>query len=88
MSPLLLRPSCTRFIFSSHPYSVQLSNTRVNQYSQSFIPGKLLNSLLASVFPSSYDLTSFKKKVSRYIPDFWITLMIFKLTGNQVGLFF
>ncbi|MPC23409.1 hypothetical protein E2C01_016454 [Portunus trituberculatus] len=33
MPPILLQPCCTRRSFSSHPYSVQLSNTRVNQYS-------------------------------------------------------
>ncbi|MPC30754.1 hypothetical protein E2C01_024023 [Portunus trituberculatus] len=58
------------FSSSSHSYSVQLSNTRVNQYSQLFIlfSGKLWNSLPASVFPSSYDLTSFKREVSRHLP--------------------
>ncbi|MPC16970.1 hypothetical protein E2C01_009814 [Portunus trituberculatus] len=69
MSPLLLRPRCTRHSSSSHPYSVLLPNGRVNQYSQSFIPfsGKLWNSLPVSVFPTSYDLTSFKRKVSRHL---------------------
>ncbi|MPC53527.1 hypothetical protein E2C01_047422 [Portunus trituberculatus] len=65
MPPLLLWPHYTRLSSSSHPYSVQLSNIRVNHYFQSFIPfsGKLWNSPPASVFPSSYDLTSFKRKV-------------------------
>ncbi|MPC28722.1 hypothetical protein E2C01_021931 [Portunus trituberculatus] len=59
MPPILLCPSCTRLYSSSHPYSVQLSDTRVNQYSPSFIPlsGKLWISLPSSVFLSSYDLT-------------------------------
>ncbi len=38
MPPLLPRPRCTRLSSFSHPYSVHLSNARVNQYSQSFIP--------------------------------------------------
>ena len=40
--PTLPRPRCTR-LSSSHPYSVHLSNTRVNQYLHSFIhyTGKL-----------------------------------------------
>ncbi|MPC20807.1 hypothetical protein E2C01_013767 [Portunus trituberculatus] len=71
-SPLLLRPRCTRFPSSSNPYIVQPSNTRVNHYSQSFIPftGKLWNSLPASVFPYSYDLTSFKRGVKTFVPGF------------------
>ena len=31
-------PRCTRLSTSSHPYSVHLSNVRVNQYLYSFIP--------------------------------------------------
>ena len=70
MPPPLLRPRCTRLSTLSHPYSVQLSNARVNQYSHSFIPftGKLWNSLPFAVFPSSYDLNSFKREVSRHLP--------------------
>ncbi|MPC82686.1 hypothetical protein E2C01_077366 [Portunus trituberculatus] len=69
MPPILLRPRCTRLSSSFHPFSVQLINTRVNQYSQSFIPFtvKLWNCLPASVFPSSYDLTSSKTEVSRHL---------------------
>ncbi|MPC29407.1 hypothetical protein E2C01_022637 [Portunus trituberculatus] len=67
--PLFLRPRCTKLSSSFHPYSAQPSNTRVNQYSQSFIPfpDKLWISLPASVFPSSYDLTSFKREVSGHL---------------------
>ena len=75
--PLLPRPYCTRLASSSQPYSVHLSNARVNQYFQSFIPfsGKLWNSLPASVFPPAYDLNCFKREVSRHLsPSFgaWI----------------
>ena len=73
MPPLLPRPHCTRLASSSHPYFVHLSNARVNQYSQSFIPfsGKLWNSLPASVFPPAYDLNCFKREVSRHLFHFF-----------------
>ncbi|MPC66742.1 hypothetical protein E2C01_060893 [Portunus trituberculatus] len=53
--PPLLQSRCTSLSSSSHPSSVLLSNANVNQYSQTFIPfpGKLWNSLPASVFTSS-----------------------------------
>ena len=61
MPPLIPCFRCTRLSTSSHPYSVHLSNARVNQYLQSFIPytGKLWNSLPMSVFPPAYDLNCF-----------------------------
>ena len=37
MPPPLLRPRCTRFSTSSHPYSIYLSNAGINQYLHSFI---------------------------------------------------
>ncbi|MPC28612.1 hypothetical protein E2C01_021820 [Portunus trituberculatus] len=69
MPPLLLQPCCTRLSSSFNPYSVQLFNTQVSKYSHSFIPfsGKLWNSLPTSVFPSSYNLTYFKREVSRHL---------------------
>ena len=63
MPPPLPRPRCTR-LSTSHPYSVYLSNARINQYLNSFIPytGKLWNSLPMSVFPPAYDLTLSKEE--------------------------
>ena len=62
MSPPLPGPRCTRLSTCSHPYSVHLSNARVNQYLHSFIPftGKVCNSLPLT----AYDLKSFKRGVS------------------------
>ena len=70
MPPLLPQPRCTRLASSSHPYSVYLSNARVNQYFQSFIPfsGKLWNSLPASVFPPAYDLNCSREKYQDTYP--------------------
>ena len=58
--PVFLQPHYTRLSSSSHPYSVQFSNARVNPYSQSFIPFscKLWNSLPASVSTTSYGFNS------------------------------
>ena len=68
MPPFLLRPRYTKLSTFSHPYSVHLSNARVNQYLHSFIPdtGKLWNSLTLSVFLPAYYLKSIKKGVSRH----------------------
>merc|ERR1711980_19460 len=38
MPPPLRRPHCTSLSTYSHPFSVQLSNARVNQHLHSFIP--------------------------------------------------
>merc|ERR1711980_53063 len=67
--PPLRRARNTRQASNSHPFSVQLSNTRVNRYSQSFMykTGQLWNCLPLSVFPSVYDLQSFKRNVSRHL---------------------
>ena len=69
MPPPLPRPRRTRLSTFSHPYSVHLTNARVNQHLHSFIPftGKLWNSLPCSVFPPAYDLNSFKRGVSRHL---------------------
>jgi hypothetical protein len=71
MPPPLPRPRRTRLSTLSHPYSIHLPNSRVNQHLHSFIPftGKLWNSLSDSVFPPSYDLNSFKRGVSRHLPN-------------------
>ena len=56
-------------LFISHPYSIHLSNAKVNQYLHSFIPytSKLWNSLPLSVFIPAYDMNFFKRGVSRHL---------------------
>ena len=68
MPPSLPWPHCTSRS-TSHPYSVHLYNARVNQYLHSFVPytGKLWDSITLCVFPSAYDLNSFKRGVSRHL---------------------
>ena len=67
--PPMRRARNTRLAANSHPYSVQLSNARVNRYSQSFMhaTGQLWNCLPQSVFPSVFNLQSFKCSVSRHL---------------------
>ena len=89
--PMIPRPRCTRLASSSHPYSDHLSNARVNQYFQPFIPfsGKLWNSLPSSVFPSAYDLNSFKREVSRHLShSFGSWIWTLPWTCTSMGFFF
>ena len=69
MFPPLRRARNTRLATHSHPFSVQLSNARVNRYFQSFFytTGKLWNSLPYSIFPAHFNLQSFKRNVSRHL---------------------
>ena len=64
--PPLRRVGGTRLSANSHSFSVQLSNPRINKFSQSYFyyASQLWNSLPSSVFPFSYDLNCFKRRVS------------------------
>ncbi len=59
----------TRLSTHAHPYTIQTPYARANQHFHSYIPftGKLWNSPPSSVFPLAYDLTSFKKSISRHL---------------------
>ena len=68
MPPPLRRVGGTRLSTQSHPYSVHISNPRLNRFSDSFFytTSKLWNNLPTNVFPLSYDLHLFKLRVSRH----------------------
>ena len=67
--PPLRRPRTTRQANSSHAFSVQLPSTRIVRHSRSFInsTAQLWNNLPSSVFPSSYNLQSFKCRISAHL---------------------
>ena len=67
--PPLRRPRNTRQASHSHRYSVEISNPRLNCCNDCFFPStsKLWNSLPEAVFPVSYDLSSFKRKVYHHL---------------------
>ena len=69
MPPPLRRPCSTRLSSNSHLHSVQLSNPRINRYSQAFIysTGSLWNTLPQTIFPPNYDLHTFKRRVSGHL---------------------
>ncbi|KAL7645491.1 UNVERIFIED_CONTAM: hypothetical protein RMT77_003877 [Armadillidium vulgare] len=67
--PQLRRARATRPSTQSHPFSVQLSDPRLNHYAQSYIysTGKVWNILPSSVFQTSFDLHTFKRRVSGHV---------------------
>merc|ERR1711980_17473 len=69
--PPLPRPRSTRQAISSHSYCVRLSNERISRHSQSFIPttSRVWNSLPQSVFPDSFNISMFKRRVCQHLRD-------------------
>ena len=67
--PPLARPRATRQSVQSHSYAVQLQNSRIERYSRSFFPATsvLWNNLPQAVFPSQYNLQSFKCNINRLL---------------------
>ena len=67
--PPLRRARATRLSTHSHPFSVQLSDPRLNRYAHSFIysTGKVWNTLPSSIFPTSFNLYTFKRRVSGHV---------------------
>src|ERR1700755_230901 len=67
--PPLRRARATRLSTQSHPFSVQLSDPRLNCYAHSYMysSSKVWSTLPSSVFPSSFDLHTFKRRVSDHV---------------------
>ena len=69
--PPLARPRSTRQATFAHNYCVELSNARINRFSDGFFPSTshLWNSLPSAVFPASFNLPSFKRQVYHHLRD-------------------
>ncbi|KAL7645599.1 UNVERIFIED_CONTAM: hypothetical protein RMT77_003985 [Armadillidium vulgare] len=63
------RARATRLFTQSHPFSVQLSDPRLNRYAHSYMysTDKVWNTLPLSVFPTFFDLYTFKRRVSGHV---------------------
>ena len=66
LPPPLRRPRATRLATQSHPFCVQLSYPRLGLYMNSFMytMSEVWNRLPSSVFPTTFDLPTFKRRVS------------------------
>ncbi|KAL7647784.1 UNVERIFIED_CONTAM: hypothetical protein RMT77_001393 [Armadillidium vulgare] len=69
ISPPLRRARATRLSTQSHSFSIQFSHPRLNRYAQSYMysTGKFWNTFPSSIFPTSYDLHTFKRRVSFHV---------------------
>ena len=69
--PPMAWPRSTRQATFAHSYCVELSNARINQFSDGFFPSTshLWNSLPSSVFPASFNLPPFKMQVYHHLRD-------------------
>ena len=69
--PPMARPRSTRQATFAHNYCVELSNARINRFSDGFFPSTshLWNSLPSAVFPASFNLPSFKRQVYHHVRD-------------------
>ena len=67
--PPMARPHSTRQATFAHNYCAELSNARINRFSDGFFPSTshFWNSLPSSVFPASFNLPSFKRQVYHHL---------------------
>ena len=67
--PPMARPRSTPQATFAHNYCVELSNARINRFSDGFFPSTshLWNSLPSSVFPAPFNLPSFKRQVYHHL---------------------
>ena len=67
--PPITRPRSTRQATFAHNYCVELSNVRINRFSDGFFPStsRLWTSLPSSVFLASFNLPSFKRQVYHHL---------------------
>ena len=71
--PPMVRPRSTRQATFGHNYCVELSNARINRFSDGFFhsTSRLWNSLPSSVFQTSFNLPSFKRQVYHHLRTRW-----------------
>ena len=69
--PPMARPCSTRQATFAHNYCVELSNARINRFSDGFFTSTshLWNSPPSSVFSASFNLPSFKRQVYHHLRD-------------------
>ena len=71
MPPPLPRPRNTRQTSVSHNFCVRLDNARIDAFNQSFIPltSRAWNNLPSSVFPASFNINLFKRRVCHHLRE-------------------
>ena len=87
--PPMARSSSTCQATFAHNYCVELSNARINRFSDGFFPSssRLWNSLPSTVFPASFNLPSFKRQVYHHLRDqmacfFFLILLFLDILQN------
>ena len=82
------RPRSTHQATFAHNYCVELSNARINRFSDGFFPSTshLWNCLPSAVFPASFNLPSFKRQVYHHLRDqmagFFFLLLFLDILQN------